>query len=60
VGGGGRLYTPGSAPDAAVALSEALEPARRGILSAAARRRAEENFDVAQTRERWSELLGRI
>jgi glycosyltransferase involved in cell wall biosynthesis len=60
VGGGGRLYTPGSAADAAVALSEALEPARRGILSAAARRRAEEHFDVAQTRERWSELLGRI
>jgi glycosyltransferase involved in cell wall biosynthesis len=60
VGPGGRLFTPGDASAAAAALSEALEPSRRAVLSAAARTRAEEHFDVARTRERWNDLLSRM
>jgi glycosyltransferase involved in cell wall biosynthesis len=60
VGPEGRLFVPGDASAAAAALSEILEPSRRRALSAAARRRAEERFDVVQTRRRWGELLSRM
>jgi N-acetylglucosaminyl-diphospho-decaprenol L-rhamnosyltransferase len=53
----GRLYLPGDAAGAAEALLETL--ASREELGAGARQRAEGAFDLAGTRRRFSELLGR-
>jgi glycosyltransferase involved in cell wall biosynthesis len=60
VGSGGRLFAPGDARAAAGALSETLEPSGRLSLSEAARQRAEERFDVVQTRTRWRDLLSEL
>ena len=60
VGAAGRLFPPGDAAAGATALLDVMDPSNRPKLSAAARRRAEEHFDVALTRERWRELLSEL
>ncbi len=57
VGDAGALYSPRDAAGAAAALRRVLEPGERARLSAAARTRAVERFDVELTRDRWRELL---
>jgi glycosyltransferase involved in cell wall biosynthesis len=57
VGAAGRLFPPGDVAAAAAALLDVIDPSNRPRYSAAARRRAEEHFDVERTRERWRELL---
>jgi glycosyltransferase involved in cell wall biosynthesis len=54
----GRLYPPGDADAAAVALVELLEdPATAVSLGEAARRRAESEFDLGRARRRFRALL---
>jgi glycosyltransferase involved in cell wall biosynthesis len=60
VGAAGRLFPPGDAAAGAAALLDVVDPANRPKFSAAARRRAEEHFDVELTRERWRKLLGEL
>jgi glycosyltransferase involved in cell wall biosynthesis len=57
----GRLYPPGDADAAARAVAELLDD-RDGLerLSDGARRRAERNFDLVESRRRFSELLERL
>jgi glycosyltransferase involved in cell wall biosynthesis len=57
----GRLYPPGDADAAARAVAELLDD-RDSLarLSDGARRRAERNFDLGESRRRFSELLERL
>jgi glycosyltransferase involved in cell wall biosynthesis len=60
VGAAGRLFPPGDAAAGAAALADVIDRSNRPRLSAAARRRAEEHFDLKRSRERWRELLGEL
>ena len=60
VGAAGRLFPPGDVAAGAAALLDVIDPSNVAKFRAAARRRAEEHFDVERSRERWRELLGEL